>query len=75
MKLILSKIIRKYKKEQLPYTCYAFQHFPQSLEEKCDCIKFCKFPPRGNLPLTTSQSIIKPTFVNPPIIPTPIILT
>ena len=53
MKLILSKIIRRYRKEQLPYTCYAAQHFPYSLNEECDCIKFCKFPPRGNVPLST----------------------
>ena len=55
MKLILSIIIRKYRKEQLPYTCYAIQHLPQSLNVECDCVKFCKFPPRGNSPLQTLQ--------------------
>ena len=48
MRLILTKTIRKYKKEQLPYTCYAFQHLPDSLNKTCDCKTFCKFPPRGN---------------------------
>ncbi len=55
MKLILSKIIRKYRKELLPYTCYADQHLPQSLNVECDCVKFCKFTPRGNLWLQTLQ--------------------
>ena len=53
MRLLISKIIRMYKKEQMPYSCYASQHLPYSLQDKCDCKKICKFPPRGNTPLST----------------------
>lgn len=53
MRLIISKILRMCKKEQMPYSCYASQHLPFSLHDKCDCKKFCKFPPRGNAPLST----------------------
>lgn len=49
MKLILSKIIRKYRKEQIPDICYAVLYLPKSLNKECDCVKFCKFTPRGNL--------------------------
>ena len=70
MRLILTKAIRKYKKEQLPYTCYAVQHLPDSLKDTCDCKKFCKFPPRGNSFISdTSQRL----FPEPLIIPQHII--
>ena len=63
MKLIISKILRMCKKDQMPYSCYASQHLPFSLHDKCDCKNFCKFPPRGNALLSSqfnmqSQSVI-----------------
>ena len=48
MNLILSKIIRRYMYNNIPYTCYANQYLPKSLNEICDCDLFCKFPPKGN---------------------------
>lgn len=48
MRLYISKICRLFSKEQLPSTCYAYQWLPESLQQICDCEKFCKFPPKGN---------------------------
>ena len=71
MRLIISRAIRQYKKEQLPYTCYAAQHLPYSLNDTCDCKKKCKFPPRGNSFVKYSQilfpyPLIIPYSISPP---------
>ena len=49
MSLYISKIIRTLSKDRIPSTCYAYQWFPQSLTQVCDCKVFCKFPPKGNI--------------------------
>lgn len=48
MKLFFSQIIRTLKNEHIPSSCYAYQWFPKSMQETCDCQTFCKFPPKGN---------------------------
>ena len=48
MKLIITKIVRNLRNEKIPKNCYAFQYFPNSKDEICDCKVFCKFPPKGN---------------------------
>ena len=48
MKLLVSKIIRKLKFNDLPCSCYANHYLPDSYHEVCDCYIFCKFPPKGN---------------------------
>ena len=48
MRLIVSRIIRLLKNDIVPSNCYYYQYLPFSLDEKCDCEIFCKFPPKGN---------------------------
>jgi len=41
MKIVRSFITNKFNK--MPYKCYAFFYFPNSNNEVCDCIDYCKY--------------------------------
>ena len=48
MRLIITKVVRKIKKDPCPINCYAGLYMPISLKDTCDCKLFCKYPPKGN---------------------------
>ena len=56
MRLIISKLIRIIKKDNIPNTCYAYYWLPESIYQTCECSVFCKFPPKGNTPIPITAS-------------------
>ena len=60
MRLIITKVVRKIKKDPCPINCYAGLYMPISLKDTCDCKLFCKYPRKGNTGILLSSPFLKP---------------